>query len=289
LATTLAQCEPGSLYDVYLARLDDAVTFVFDEEGNLVLNLMMDAGNMIFTREAIARGVGLLPDIAAVDLDTQGLYPDWQAVVVPEQPYDQSMPPGPVGLPAHIQILFGVNNHAAYEPGDPIIYIIPVNAYRDMWEAAGNMAVTNMLARIADQTGGPAVSGTMAALPLERTVGRNDLAVQIGRPTPSDNGYRFVGRWMQDANPVTNQHLVYVYQGLTSDGRYLIAFFHPVATDLLPANPDAVAQAEFDRLLNDYAAYMAEQTELLNGLDSADFAPTLEALDALVASLTIAP
>jgi len=50
---TLAECEPGSLYDDYLAKLGDVATYVFDADGNLVLNLKMDAGNMIFGREAV--------------------------------------------------------------------------------------------------------------------------------------------------------------------------------------------------------------------------------------------
>ena len=46
--TTLAECEPGSLYDTYLTRLGEAATFVMDGD-NLVLNLWADAGNMVFT------------------------------------------------------------------------------------------------------------------------------------------------------------------------------------------------------------------------------------------------
>ena len=46
--TTLAECEPGSLYDTYLARLEDVATFVMDGD-NLVLNLWADGGNMVFS------------------------------------------------------------------------------------------------------------------------------------------------------------------------------------------------------------------------------------------------
>ena len=50
--TTLAECEPGSLYDEYLARLGEVVTFVLDE-GRLVLNLKADAGNLVFTKGGV--------------------------------------------------------------------------------------------------------------------------------------------------------------------------------------------------------------------------------------------
>ena len=45
---TLAECGPESLSNRYIALLGDVVTFVFDAEGNLVLNLKLDAGNLIF-------------------------------------------------------------------------------------------------------------------------------------------------------------------------------------------------------------------------------------------------
>jgi heat shock protein HslJ len=45
--TTLAECEPGSLYDEYLAKLGDVVSYVL-ADGKLYLNLKMDAGNMVF-------------------------------------------------------------------------------------------------------------------------------------------------------------------------------------------------------------------------------------------------
>jgi heat shock protein HslJ len=50
--STQAACEPGSLHDTFVARLSDVVSYVFDDAGNLVLNLKMDAGNMVFGPEA---------------------------------------------------------------------------------------------------------------------------------------------------------------------------------------------------------------------------------------------
>jgi hypothetical protein len=68
------------------------------------------------------------------------------------------------------------------------------------------------------------------ALPPEEISGVNDLAVQAGRAVSDESsaarrGFRFVGRWAQDANPVTNQSLKYAYQGFTNDGKYLVTFF----------------------------------------------------------------
>lgn len=47
---TLVACEPESLYDQYIAKLNDVATYVL-EDGQLFLNLKMDAGNMVFTAQ----------------------------------------------------------------------------------------------------------------------------------------------------------------------------------------------------------------------------------------------
>jgi heat shock protein HslJ len=45
---TLAACPPESLSDRFVSLLVNVVTFVFDADGQLVLNLKLDAGDMIF-------------------------------------------------------------------------------------------------------------------------------------------------------------------------------------------------------------------------------------------------
>lgn len=292
---TLAECASGSLYNEFLAKLGDVVTYVFDEDGTLVLNLKVDAGNMIFSREALSISAARPLGDLNIQLDAQEVAASWNWLVVAETPYDQSMSPGPVGLPAHVEMVFDAADPAEHSPGEPILYLIPVKAYQQMWNEAGNTAVANFLTQIADRVYITNLPGSVAALPFEEIRGVNDLTVQLGRAVPfgqlnetsaAQSGYRFIGRWAQDANPVTNQGLTYVYQGFTNDGRYLVSFFYPITTERLPAIEE-VPQEEFDRLTSDYDAYMAEKMELLNDLDSADFTPTLDALDALVASLEI--
>ena len=71
-----------------------------------------------------------MPVSRMVSLDTQGLPYSWQANEVPATPYDASQPPGPKGLPQHVQINFGVTDPSQQQPGDPIMYIIPVTRLR---------------------------------------------------------------------------------------------------------------------------------------------------------------
>ncbi len=135
-------------------------------------------------------GAGIIPN--QISLNTQGLPYSWQAVVIPEIPYDASQPPGPVGLPEHIEILFGVTNPADRQPGDPIMYLIPVNAYRQMWDQAGNPAVSKTIGQIEQVSfslPNPAPTSGLPALPYDEIgSGFNDLAVQLGRAVPTGTG-----------------------------------------------------------------------------------------------------
>jgi heat shock protein HslJ len=86
--TTLAECEPGSLYDAYLTRLGDVVTFVLDEE-KLVLNLKADAGNMVFVRGTDGETEATTPSPVSPD---QIVDITWQwAELIETEPASQSL------------------------------------------------------------------------------------------------------------------------------------------------------------------------------------------------------
>ncbi|MCB0167399.1 MAG: YbaY family lipoprotein [Anaerolineae bacterium] len=61
MATTLAECGPGSLYNDYLRLLGDVRTYV-REGDNLFLNLMADAGNMKFGKLQAVTGRIVAPE-----------------------------------------------------------------------------------------------------------------------------------------------------------------------------------------------------------------------------------
>jgi heat shock protein HslJ len=252
-----------------------------------------EPGEQVVLNPDLVAQAALAPSM--ITLDTQGLPYSWQAVTVPETPYDASQPPGPTGLPAHTQILFGVTEPSQRQPGSPIMYIIPVDAYRAQWDAAGNPSVTEAIDDIFARTvilNVPPLTEGYAALPFDETAGVLDVAVQLdntGAPLSSAtiSGYRFVGRWEQSPNPVTNQGLRYVYQGFTNDGRFLVSFFYPVTSPTLPMTAADVPQAEMDQVNSDPTAYMVQKNEELNALTTADWQPDLATLDALVGSLQI--
>jgi heat shock protein HslJ len=287
---TMAFCGEQSLDQEFLALLTRVVAASL-VNGLLRLSLADHAGHLGFRPGNM---VGIAPQ--DISLDTQGLPYSWQANVVAATPYDASQPPGPMGLPEHIQINFGVTNPADKRPGDPVMYIIPVDAYRELWAQAGNDAVARTIDEIFRLTvalQAPPPSMGLPALPFEEIGGVNDLAAQIGRASVTDlsatkNGFRFVGRWMQSPNPVVNGDLRYVYQGFTNDGRYLVSFFYPVTTTALPNSAGDVPAQEFEQLESDPIAYLQSKADALNALAPSAWMPDLTVLDALVGSLQIA-
>lgn len=287
--TTLAMCPPGSLDQAFLKDLSEVAGYVMNE-GNLVLNLMADAGNMIFQPATAGTGGGVGIDPQSVTIDTMGLPYSWQANLVPARPYDTSQPPGPMGLPEHIQINFGITSPADRQPGDPVLYIIPVEAYRKMYEENGDQSVAStvdmQLEMLFEPPEGLPKDG-MPVLPFEEAIGYNDLAVQ-GSYLNSDmfRGLRFVGRFAQDANPVTNEGLRYVFQGYAGEvSEYLIAFFYPVTTEALPSSMEEVPESEQASVTEDPEPYLDEKGEMLNSLAASDWEPDLSLLDAVIGSL----
>ena len=120
-------------------------------------------------------------DPSQFNMNTLGLPYSWQANCVPATPYDKSQPPGPVGLPEHIQINFGVENPTNQQPGDPVIYIIPKQDYINLWTAAGDNTVADRMSQLealVKNQGANMPSSGMPVLPMERAVATNDLAVQ---------------------------------------------------------------------------------------------------------------
>ncbi|HIP71249.1 MAG TPA: META domain-containing protein [Anaerolineae bacterium] len=224
-----------------------------------------------------------------ININTMGLPISWQSNCVPETPYDASQPPGPKGMPEHIEINFGVVNPADKQPGDPVIYIIPTGAYRAMWESNGDSAVSNAMDRIKEMisTQAEIPAGSNPVLPMEETGGVNDLAVQGEYINLGGVDYLcFVGRFGQLPNPVTNEGLRYICQGFACENDdVLISFFYPVTTPALPNSAADVPQEEMDKVDSDVNAYLAEQAAALDALTPADWNPNLLVLQTVLASL----
>ncbi len=289
---TLAECGPESRSTDMLGLLAGAQDYQFEENEQVLVLIQADGGPMDYFRVAEPETVTTCPvvDPAFIRLDTQGLPYFWQANTVSGTPYDNSLPPGAVGLPPHLQINFGVVDPQDRLPGDPIIYILPVDEYQNLWEQAGDDSITlrveQLRALISEKPESFPTSG-LPVLPFEEVTGANDLAVQ-GEFLEFDwfSGMRFVGRFSQNPIPVTNDDLYYIFQGFNEDNSCLISFFYPVRTDLIPDTAEDVSEDELESVAGNLTAYLDEKIEALDNLIASDWEPDLITLDAVIGSLT---
>jgi hypothetical protein len=101
-------------------------------------------------------------------------------------------------------------------------------------------------------------------------------------------GVRFLTVYQVDPLPVADRDVVYVFHGLTDNGRYWVTLNFPVTARVLPAPGAALAElSDYERFIAGHAKYVAELARKLNTARSDDFAPRLDRIDAMLASLAI--
>jgi hypothetical protein len=102
---------------------------------------------------------------------------------------------------------------------------------------------------------------------------------------PGGAGVRSFIASAQIISPVNPSRLTYYYQGLTDDGRfYIVGDFEVAVLAPLPPRPTGTPGPGYDAAI---AEYNRQIESLVEGLQPGDFAPNLELLDALFASLRI--
>ncbi len=197
-----------------------------------------------------------------------------------------AVPPSPDSvpwevMPAHDEI--SLNGYVLWNTfHQPKIMIIPVDAYTAMDDnvaASINQLKTLLAARPAS------VNGAIPRLPFWNA-GEVFHAKLRYIDFAGGSGIGYLCQYAQGIVPINNYELFYSFQGLTSDGRWLISAVLPVSHPDLPANIN-LSQAEYDSLLNDYAAYLESAVADLNAKADNSFTPSLEKLDELFRSLSV--
>jgi hypothetical protein len=194
-------------------------------------------------------------------------------------------------LPQHLAFIFA-NSYAEADPllqrqqlnleTMPRIVVYQADAYAAMHPLA-RAQIEQLQALLAERPSIP--GGTLPYLPLINAA--QVFHSQVAYLTfANGTGVRYVTAFSQDASPVTNQQLIYTFQGLTDDGQYYMAAFFPVKTTDLP---DTVQVEDWEGFSATYSTYVAETKAALNDLSPADFTPDLTLLDEVVTSLRVEP
>jgi hypothetical protein len=217
-------------------------------------------------------GVSLDLDPGTVDL-TSGM-------LVPENP---GSPGGPFweAMPEHVLIALPSTQAAQTAPLNGLA-VYPVEDYRRLNPQA--VEILDQLEDLLAQK--PADPERIPSLPVINTgqVFHTQLEYLDFR---NGSGVRFLAVYSQAVDPITNRELVYVFQGLTADGRQAVAAFLPVSHPDLVDDPNALTPAELDVIYQDYGAYLEGTVAGLSEQPAGSFTPDLETLDALIASLLV--
>ena len=182
--------------------------------------------------------------------------------------------------PTHVEFTF--NTYAVGEHfHTPKILIYPVEEYRGISPHAAN-TIDKLKHTLIDQPGG----GSMSSLPfLPMWPAAQVFSARVEYfDFQSGSGIRYLTMYGQALYPVDNQNLFYTYQGITDDGRYYIAAVLPVMHLGLPHEGQVDDWMAFEA---NWDNYLADTIAWLEAQDPNMFFPSLENLDAMMASFEI--
>lgn len=213
----------------------------------------------------------LRPDL--IQIDPTGVAASVAGEVVAGRPDRPDALPVLNGTPAHLRFAFdGDTLPDSVEYRQRQVRVFPLPAYRATFVGGTRAVFERRLAALAALIAMPAgpVTGEIPVFPpvAEEQVFRGRIRwidFDGGR------GIAFLAHYARDRDPVAGDRLVWIFQGLTDDGAWLVAASHPVRTDRLPPTTDARRVAE-----------------VLDGLASGDFQPDLDHLERMIASLRVA-
>lgn len=195
--------------------------------------------------------------------------------------------------PGHQQIMLGDYYVLQGKFHQPQIYVYPAQAYAELVPTAFeslhrlNNILSNPDAQIkVDQL--PAVPFLNAQPVFAANI--KALSFQNGA------GVRFLTQYAQFPAPVNNHELFYHFQGVTQDGAYYILAIFPITAPGLAATSEkaaalplgGIAYPDMANPNADWLGYYAAAADLLNGISSDTFTPSINKLDLLIQSIKVA-
>jgi heat shock protein HslJ len=268
------------------------------EDGRIVVD-MIQAGandpaccpNMPMTVTFVKAGDQLVyEELAAATIDATSATTQVTAFVVQPTAYDNTVPPSGQGEPKHFTWAFGDVEDVTQIAfaGGGYVSVYPVEAYQAIWDLQGDPFVADTLAALEELLAARPENPVPPLPILPQMPAVNDFAAQVAYLDLADGGagVRFVGRFAQDVSPIENYQLRYIFQGLSGDGQFLIVAQLPITTTELPDEPQAMDGDAYNDFAANYETYLAETTAAFDALATADFAPDLAVLDAMLLSVT---
>lgn len=164
---------------------------------------------------------------------------------------------------------------------EPFIRVFPVEDYRAISIYAGNIIDSLKQTLISRPAGGS--SSSFPFLPMWNAAQLFSAYVNYF-DFQNGSGVRFLTMYGQALYPVDNSNLFYTYQGITSDGRYYLSAVLPISHPGLPDKGQVNDWYAFDEGWNTYITDTIAWMESQNG---SSFSPSIDQLDAMMASFNI--
>jgi hypothetical protein len=99
------------------------------------------------------------------------------------------------------------------------------------------------------------------------------------------NGIEYYTYYSQGPEPILEGQVLYVYQGITTDGKDYVSFSMPVVTGLLASELPEVN--DWDAFVAHYAEYLQETFAAITNADPTTFAPAPAILSRFIESIAI--
>lgn len=100
------------------------------------------------------------------------------------------------------------------------------------------------------------------------------------------SGVRYLTMHGQAAYPIDNTNMFYAFQGITNDGAYLVSAILPIANPALPLHGEDTID-NWTTFYDLYESYMGQASQQVNEYEAISFVPSLDMLDAMIASIYV--
>ncbi len=203
----------------------------------------------------------------------------WIGSVSIEQVAGMMDPQSPWQSPDHIRFLFG-DYPLSNTFHEPQIRVFSVQDFRNVNDNVATR-LDNLRTTIDNQPADPEVYVSHFFNAMQYFAAQEAyLDFQNG------SGVRYISQYGQAAVPIGYPEMFYTFQGLTDDNAYYISVIMPVSHPSLPDTSTVTLDQAF---YDNWETYIDNTAAQLDGQLPESFVPSLLELDALVATLHIAP
>lgn len=210
------------------------------------------------------------------------------AQLVSAEAYVQPQPGGS-GNPPYLRFAFDGEDPATMgPPTGKYVLVYPVAEYQKLLSQNnfGQDWSANTLQQIIEQQPENPQNIPTVPVPYAEQVMRSKIEYP---EFVNGRGVRFITSYAQNIAPITNDDLLYTFQGLTTDGKYWVAVYYPVTSEILPATYQSANIDDYNAFAENFNTYLTQTVANLNAQPNNKFTPNLDDLDALVKSLNVQP